>query len=93
VRELRNCMERAVALTETESITLDDLPEHIRTFKSKDFVLPLENPTELLAMDEVEKRYILQVIQAMNGSKTQAAAVLGFDRRTLYRKLKGYGVA
>ncbi|HET6337046.1 MAG TPA: sigma-54 dependent transcriptional regulator [Polyangiales bacterium] len=93
VRELRNCMERAVALTESDNITLDDLPEHIRTFKAKDFVLPLENPTELLAMDEVEKRYILQVIEAMNGSKTQAAAVLGFDRRTLYRKLKTYGVA
>jgi DNA-binding NtrC family response regulator len=93
VRELRNCMERAVALTESDNITLDDLPEHIRTFKAKDFVLPLENPTELLTMDEVEKRYILQVIEAMNGSKTQAATVLGFDRRTLYRKLKTYGVA
>ena len=43
-------------------------------------------------MDEVERRYILQVMQAVNGSKTQAAISLGFDRRTLYRKLKAYGV-
>jgi two-component system, NtrC family, response regulator AtoC len=92
VRELQNCMERAVALTESDCITPVDLPEHIRTFKAKDFVLPLENPTELLAMAEVEKRYILQVMQALGGSKTQAALTLGFDRRTLYRKLKNYGV-
>jgi DNA-binding NtrC family response regulator len=93
VRELQNCMERAVALTESDCITPLDLPEHVRGFKGKDFVLPLENPAELLAMDEVEKRYILQVLHAVHGSKTQAATALGFDRRTLYRKLKSYGVA
>ncbi len=93
VRELQNCMERAVALTQSESITLNDLPEHIRSFEGKTFVLPLENPLELLPMEEVERRYVLQVLQAVNGSKTQAATSLGFDRRTLYRKLKAYGVA
>jgi two-component system response regulator HydG len=92
VRELQNCMERAVALTRGASIVLEDLPDHIRTFEGKGFVLPLENPAELLRMDEVEKRYILQVMQTLNGSKTQAATALGFDRRTLYRKLKSYSV-
>ena len=56
-------------------------------------MLPLESPLELLTMEQVERRYILQVLQALNGSKTQAAISLGFDRRTLYRKLKDYGVA
>jgi DNA-binding NtrC family response regulator len=92
VRELQNCIERAVALTRGDSITLADLPAHILEFQGPNFVLPLENPLELLPMEEVEKRYILQVLQAVNGSKTQAALSLGFDRRTLYRKLKGYGV-
>ncbi len=92
VRELQNCMERAVALTAGQSITLQDLPEHIRSFEGKHFVIPLENPMELLPMEEVEKRYILQVLQAVHGSKTEAATALGFDRRTLYRKLKNYGV-
>jgi two-component system response regulator AtoC len=92
VREVQNCVERAVALTQTDTIVLADLPEHIREHKGTHFVLPLENPLELLTMEEVEKRYILQVLQAVNGSKTQAATSLGFDRRTLYRKLKGYGV-
>ena len=84
-------MERAVALTEQDCITLADLPVHIREFKGTTFVLPLENPQQLLSMEEVEKRYILQVLQALHGSKGQAAAALGFDRRTLYRKLKQYG--
>ncbi len=92
VRELQNCMERAVALSQGEQITLEDLPAHVREFEGTKFVLPLENPTELLSMDEVEKRYILQVLQAVGGSRTNAAAALGFDRRTLYRKLKSYGV-
>jgi DNA-binding NtrC family response regulator len=39
-------------------------------------------------MDEVERRYILRVLEAVGGNKTLAAQVLGFDRRTLYRKLE-----
>ena len=92
VRELQNCIERAIALSQGPCITLEDLPDHIATFEGKNFVLPLENPLELLPMDEVERRYVLQVLQAVNGSKTQAALALGFDRRTLHRKLKLYGV-
>jgi two-component system response regulator AtoC len=91
VRELQNCMERAVALTQDDCITLHDLPAHIREFQGTNFVLPLENPLELLPMEEVEKRYILQVLQALNGNRSEAATALGFDRRTLYRKLKAYG--
>ena len=42
-------------------------------------------------MEEVERRYILRVLEAVGGNKTLAAQVLGFDRRTLYRKLERYG--
>jgi hypothetical protein len=41
----------------------------------------------------VERRYVLRVLQAVGGNKTLAAGVLGFDRRTLYRKLERYGAA
>jgi two-component system response regulator HydG len=93
VRELQNCVERAVALTRGDQITLEDLPAHISKFEGKQFVLPLENPVDLLSMAEVERRYVLQVLQAVGGRKTQAALALGFDRRTLHRKLKDYGVS
>jgi len=91
IRELQNCIERAVALSKGDVLGLEDLPAHIREFKGHNFVLPLENPQELLPMDEVEKRYVKQVLMAVNGNKTQAAACLGFDRRTLHRKLKEWG--
>jgi two-component system response regulator HydG len=90
VRELQNCIERAVALTKGDCLALHDLPEHILNFKGTTFTLPLENPLELVPMEEVEKRYILQVLKAVNGNKTQAAISLGFDRRTLHRKLSEY---
>jgi two-component system response regulator HydG len=91
VRELQNCVERAVALTQFEQVTVDDLPEKIRDHKTNNFVVATEDPTELLPMEEVERRYVLRVLQAVGGNKTLAAQVLGFDRRTLYRKLERYG--
>jgi two-component system response regulator HydG len=44
-------------------------------------------------MEEVERRHILRVLKAVGGNKTTAAEILGFDRRTLYRKLERYGEA
>jgi two-component system response regulator HydG len=86
VRELENCMERAVALSRFDRITLDDLPTKIREGRN-DVTFEEENTT-LRTMDEVETLYIKRVIQAVNNNKTLAAKVLGFDRRTLYRKLQ-----
>ena len=91
VRELQNCIERAVALARFEQIGVDDLPEKIRDFKSSRIIVETEDPSELLPMDEVERRYILRVLEAVGGNKTMAAQVLGFDRRTLYRKLERCG--
>ena len=45
----------------------------------------------LLPMREVERRHILHVLQATGGNRTEAARILGLDRKTLYRKLRRYG--
>ena len=87
VRELQNCIERAVALAQFDKIGVDDLPEKIRDYKATRIAVDSNDPSELLAMDEVERRYIQRVLEAVGGNKTLAAQVLGFDRRTLYRKL------
>ncbi len=87
VRELQNCIERAVALAQFDQIGIDDLPEKIRDHKTARISIESNDPSELLPMDEVERRYILKVLEAVGGNKTLAAQVLGFDRRTLYRKL------
>ncbi|AKT37964.1 sigma-54-dependent transcriptional regulator [Chondromyces crocatus] len=91
VRELSNCIERAVALARYEQIAVEDLPQKIQRYQIRDLVPVTEDPAELLPMDEVERRYIARVLEAVQGNKTIAAKVLGFDRATLYRKLARYG--
>lgn len=91
VRELRNVMERAVALTRFDKIGVDDLPEKIRDHKSSQVVIGGSDPTELVSLEEVERRYILNVLESVGGNKTLASRVLGLDRKTLYRKLQQYG--
>jgi len=93
VRELENCIERAVALTAHEQLTVDDLPEALRSYRGTQLVLASDHPAELVTAQEVERRYVLRVLEAVGGSKTLAAEVLGFDRKTLYRKLQRYGAA
>jgi two-component system response regulator HydG len=93
VRELSNCVERAVALARFDQIGVEDLPEKIRDHKASHLVLGGDDPTELLSMEEVERRYILRVLEAVNGNKTAAARILGFERKTLYRKLDRFEAA
>jgi two-component system response regulator HydG len=90
VRELQNCVERAVALTQYERIAVDDLPEKIRSYRRSHVLVASDDPSELVPMEEVERRYVLRVIEAVGGNKTLAARILGFDRKTLYRKLERY---
>ena len=90
VRELQNCVERAVAVTAFEQITVDDLPEKIRDYRRSHVLVSSDDPAELVPLEEVERRYILRVLEAVDGNKTVAARVLGLDRKTLYRKLGSF---
>jgi two-component system response regulator HydG len=90
VRELQNCIERAVAFARFEELTVDDLPEKIRDYHVHSVSVPGLEPLELISMEEVERRYILRVLQQLGG-KTAASEVLGIDRRTLHRKLVRWG--
>jgi two-component system response regulator HydG len=92
VRELRNAIERAVALTRYDRLVVEDLPDKIRTYQTSHLLIGSDNPTELVSMEEVERRYIHHVLTAVGGNKTLAARILGFDRKTLYRKLAQYGL-
>jgi two-component system response regulator HydG len=93
VRELSNCIERAVALTRYDEIGVDDLPERVATHRSTRVVLAAEDPSDFISLEELEKRYILKVLEAFGGNKTQAARTLGIERKTLYRKLEAWGRA
>jgi len=93
VRELRNCIERAVALTRFEEIAVEDLPEKVQNYRQSRVVVDLDDTAHLASMEEVERRYILRVLEAAGGQRTKAAQILGLDRKTLYRKLERWGVS
>jgi two-component system response regulator HydG len=88
VRELRNAIERSVVLTRYEKLAVEDLPERIRKYHSSEMFVGGDDPGELLPMEVVEQRYIRHVLRVVGGNKTRASRVLGFDRKTLYRKLE-----
>ena len=91
VRELRNSIERAVALTRFDHIAADDLPDRIKNFEPRHVLVAGDDLAEMAPLEEVERRYILRVLQAAGGNKSLAAQHLGLSRRTLYRKLGEYG--
>ena len=79
-----------VSLARFQDLTIEDLPEKIRAYRSDRFVLAADHAEEILPIAELERRYIQRVMEAVGQNKTQAAKVLGFDRTTLYRKLERY---
>ena len=91
VRELQNCLERAVALARYDHVTVADLPEKIQDHRPSYVVLATDDPSELVSLEEIERRYILRVMEAVAGNKTLAAQILKVGRKTLYRKLESYG--
>jgi len=88
VRELQNVIEYAVALATGDRIEVEDLPEELRT------TIPDPVTTgKVRSLEEVEKSYILSVLERMGGNKTKTAEALNIGAATLYRKLNSYGKA
>jgi DNA-binding NtrC family response regulator len=86
IRELENCMERAVALCRYDVVTTDDLPERIRAHARSELVVD-SSADEMVTLDEMQRRYVRRVLAAFRGNKTRAARALGIDRRSLYRRI------
>ncbi|WP_306600330.1 sigma-54-dependent Fis family transcriptional regulator [Geothrix sp. 21YS21S-2] len=88
VRELENAMERAVALAPGTRVEVEDLPEEVRQAPGK----PVAIPGQVQPLEDVERDYILSVLELNKGNQTHAARQLKIGTATLYRKLKSYGV-
>lgn len=88
VRELENTIERAVALCRGEEIDVSDLPERVAEASPRKAIA--NDVGELCSLEELERRHIERVLDAVGGNKREAARVLQLDRSTLYRKLKRY---
>jgi DNA-binding NtrC family response regulator len=87
VRELENTIERLVVLSRGSIIDVQDLP-----FKASGPDLHERLFADLPSLDELERRYLVHVIEQVGGNRTRAAEVLGIDRRTLYRMAERFGI-
>jgi len=91
IRQLRNVIENMVVLADGEKLTVADLPAEIH-----------QPPEELagkqlgqlagISLEEAEKRLIANTLKMVGGNREQAAGILGIGERTLYRKIKEYGL-
>jgi DNA-binding NtrC family response regulator len=88
VRQLENCIEQAVVLSENDSIDVDVLPLAEAAGKRGDSGKP--GLPAGLTLRDLEQQYILQTLDGVGGNRTQAARLLGISLRCLQYKLKAY---
>ncbi|MBS1636980.1 MAG: sigma-54-dependent Fis family transcriptional regulator [Bacteroidetes bacterium] len=86
IRELKNCIERAVILADNDRLSTDLLAHDILNCEAPD---PDDSLTSLAAM---EKHHIQKILRLAKGNKTKAAELLGIGLTTLYRKMEEYGI-
>ncbi len=89
VRELENVIERAATLSPSGMIMPENLPLKLQ-FPEISFPAPAF-PLNL-TLQEVERKYIIQVLEKVGGNRSKAAALLGIDRKTLRVKIAGYKI-
>ena len=87
VRELENYMHRAMTFSHAHEIVVADLPVRVQKHPSARTAIISERPEDLQTLEQLERRYLVRVLAAVDGNKTRAARILGIDRRTLYRLL------
>lgn len=88
IRELKNVIKASVVLTDSQTISLDDLPEEIRGTNSKKFPLS----ADIGSLEELEKQYITKVLRENDWKKSKTAQILNISRPTLDAKIKHYGI-
>jgi len=89
VRDLRNVIESTACEVENRRIEADDLPERLTSSRE---IIPATSGLIGLSMAKVERIMIERTLQATGGNREQAAKMLGIGTRTLYRKIKEYGL-
>jgi two-component system response regulator HydG len=90
VRELKNVVERAVISVEGSELDPQDLP--LSPSDRTDAVLRAAT-VGMLTLDRLEASYIREVLRVTRGNKTEAARILGINRKTLLEKRKRYGIS
>ena len=89
VRELENVIERAVVLSQSAILGVDDIMGGLVEKARENFS---QMHADMPTLDQLEERYIKSVLARVGDRKEEAARILGINRRTLYRKEKLYGL-
>ncbi len=89
IRELRNVIERAVILSDGDTLHLNSLPTELQKSITS---VGIEKEISTFALANAEKQHILKVLNYTNGNKTKTAELLNIALTTLYRKLDEYQI-
>jgi DNA-binding NtrC family response regulator len=94
VRELESAIEYAVLHARGNEVVSEDLPEKLQSVQLRAAARsPLSALFEdLPSLDELERRYLIYILEVAGGNRTRAAEVMHIDRRTLYRMIERYGI-
>ncbi len=94
VRELRNVIESMVVMDADGLLDVDDLTEDLQQVASSGKSDGHGGVDALVgkSLEEIERHYIVETLRLTNGNREEAARLLGIGERTLYRKLKEYGI-
>jgi DNA-binding NtrC family response regulator len=88
VRELQHAIEQAVVLCENDLVSIDDLPIASPSLEAE----PLNLLVPGVTLAEVERYTIMKTLEAVGGSPTKAAAILGVSKRTIHYRLQEWGI-
>jgi DNA-binding NtrC family response regulator len=92
IRELENVIERAVALTDSKTIILKDLPDNIAKINLQNIPVHYNNQPLNKAVVTFEKQYLLSLLEKHNWNIQQASREAGVSRQNLYRKMQKYSI-
>lgn len=93
VRELENVLERAAILAKSHFIDINDLPEYLQDAAPPSTKLPFIGREHLSTLDELEKEYIIYLLDLVGNNMKKTAKILNISRTTLYNKLKKYNIS
>ena len=91
IRELENCIERAVIMAREEVIVPADFPPQIQMLSREEGTNGFNIPSGI-SLEEMERALIVKTLAETDGNRTRASEILGINRRTLQNKLKQYGL-
>lgn len=92
IRELENCIERALVLANSNTITVTDLPDYLATEEDEDQISN-DNLSIKYHSEKLERKLIKKALNKTNGNKTHAAKILEISQRALIYKIKEYSIS